>query len=170
VDSYTWDDAPSIVRLDAHGLHSVPEPLQHEEAKMSTDPVSALERPGWLTFSAVVLFAVGCLRILSALYYFADSARVNNLSAGAFGDNLFLWGLWDLGIAVLALWAGYSLLGGNTFGRVIGYAWGVLVIVQSFMILEYAPWFGFASLLVAMLVIFALSATSEWRQSPSAMA
>ena len=89
---------------------------------------------------------------------------------GAFGDNLFLWGLWDLGIAVLALWAGYSLLGGNTFGRVIGYAWGVLVIVQSFMILEYAPWFGFASLLVAMLVIFALSATSEWKQSPSAMA
>ena len=28
---------------------------------------------------------------------------MNNLSAGAFGDNLFLWGLWDLGIAVLAL-------------------------------------------------------------------
>ena len=137
---------------------------------MSTDPMSALERPGWLTFSAVVLFAVGCMRILSALYYFADSARVNNLSAGAFGDNIFLWGLWDLGIAVLALWAGYSLLGGNTFGRVIGYAWGVLVIVQSFMILEYAPWFGFASLLLAMLVIFALSATSEWRQSPSTMA
>ena len=44
---------------------------------------------------------------------------------------------------MLALWAGYSLLGGNTFGRVIGYAWGVLVIVQSFMIISYAPWFGF---------------------------
>ena len=73
-------------------------------------------------------------------------------------------------IAVLAFWAGYSLLGGNTFGRVIGYAWAVLVIVQSFMILEFAPWFGFGSILIALLVIFALSATSEWRQSPSTMA
>ena len=131
---------------------------------MSTDAASGLERPGWLTFAAVILIGVGCTRVLSAIYYFADSARVNNLSAGAFGDNLFLWGLWDLGIAVLAIWGGYSLLSGNTFGRVVGYAWGVLVIIQSFAILEYAPWFGFASLLVAMLVIFALSATSEWRE------
>ena len=27
-----------VVQIDAHGRHSVPEPLQHEEAKMSTDP------------------------------------------------------------------------------------------------------------------------------------
>jgi hypothetical protein len=137
---------------------------------MSTDPMSALERPGWLTFSAVVLFAVGCMRILSALYYFADSARVNNLSAGAFGDNIFLWGLWDLGNRG-ARAVGRLLTARRQHLRTrIGYAWGVLVIVQSFMILEYAPWFGFASLLIAMLVIFALSATSEWKQSPSTMA
>ena len=164
-----------MMRLASVGLTltdgiSVPQPLKHEEAMMSTDPMSALRRPGWLTFAVVVLFSVGILRIISALYYFADSAKVNNLSGGAFGDNIFLWGLWDLLIAVLALWAGYSLLGGNTFGRVIGYAWAVLVIVQSFMILEYAPWFGFAALLVAMLVMFALSATSEWRETPSTMA
>ena len=65
----------------------------------------------------------------------------------------------------LALWAGYSLLSGNTFGRVIGYIWGMLVIVQSFMIISYAPWFGFAALLLATLVILALSATSEWRET-----
>jgi hypothetical protein len=134
---------------------------------MSTEAMAGLRRPGWLTFAAVVLFSVGCMRVLSAIYYFADSVRVNNLTAGAFGDHLFLWGLWDVGIAVLALWAGYSLLSGNTFGRVIGYAWAVLVIVQSFMIMSYAPWFGFASLLVAMLVIIALSATSEWRETPA---
>ena len=135
---------------------------------MSTEAMYGLRRPGWLTFAAVVLFSVGCLRILSAIYYFADSAKVNDLTAGAFGDNLFLWGLWDLVIAGLALWGGYSLLSGNTFGRVIGYAWGALVIVQSFMIISYAPWFGFAALLVAIIVILALSATSEWRETPAA--
>jgi hypothetical protein len=127
---------------------------------MSTPAYSGLNRPGWLTFAAVVMFAVGFLRIISAIYYFADSTRVANVSAGALGDNLFLWGLWDLIVAALALWAGYSLLSGNTFGRVIGYLWA---IVESFLYIQYAPWYGAASLTLAVLVIYALSSTSEWR-------
>jgi hypothetical protein len=137
------------------------------EATMSTTQAySGLNRPGWLTFAAVTLFAVGFLRCISAIYYFADSARVVNVTAGALGGHLFLWGLWDLVIAVLALAAGFSLLSGNTFGRVIGYMWAVVVIVQSFLIIEYAPWFGFGTLLLAILVIYALSASSEWRETP----
>jgi hypothetical protein len=112
-----------------------------------------------------VLFAVGCLRTISAIYYFADSARVNNLTNGAFSDHLWLWGLWDAGIAVLALWAGYSLLRGDAFGRVIGYIWAIVVVVQSMLILAWAPWFGFGALVLAILVIYALSATAEWRES-----
>lgn len=134
---------------------------------MTTQAYSSLNRPGWLTFAAVVMFAVGSLRVISAIYYFADSARVANVSAGAFGGHLFLWGLWDVLIAVLAIWGGYSLLSGNTFGRVIGYAWAILVIVESFLMLGSAPWFGFGTLILATLVIYALSATSEWRETPA---
>jgi hypothetical protein len=100
--------------------------------------------------------------VLSAIYYFADSARVNNLTAGALGDHLFLWGLWDLLIAALALYAGWSLLGGNTFGRIVGYLWAGVVIINGFLMLSYAPWYGIASLLLAVFVIYALSATSDW--------
>ena len=132
---------------------------------MSTQALDGLRRPGWLTFAAVVLVSVGCLRIISAIYYFADSTRVNNLSGGAFGHHLFLWGLWDLLIALLALWGGFSLFGGNTFGRVIGYIWAILVIIQSFLILGAAPWFGFSALLLATLVLVALSATSGWTET-----
>lgn len=134
---------------------------------MSTRALDDLQRPGWLTFAGVVLIAVGCARIISAIYYFADSARVANLTAGAFGSHIFLWGLWDLLIALLALWGGFSLFGGNTFGRVIGYAWAILMIVQSFTIISYAPWFGSAALLTAVLVVYALSSTSGWREQPA---
>jgi hypothetical protein len=130
---------------------------------MSTPAYSGLNRPGWLTFAAVVMFAVGFMRIISAIYYFADSHRVADLSAGLLGDNLWLWGLWDLIVAALALYAGYSLLAGNMFGRVVGYVWAIVVIVQSFSILEFAPWYGAAALTLAVLVIYALSSTSEWR-------
>ena len=40
------------------------------------------------------------------------------------------------------------------------------MIVQSFLIIEYAPWFGFGTLLLAILVIYALSASSDWRETP----
>ena len=129
-----------------------------------SDVMTALRRPGWLTFAAVVMFSVGALRVISGIAYLADSNKVNDVSSGLFGDNLFWWGLWDLGIAALALFAGYSLLSGNTFGRVVGYAWAAVVIVQSFLILSYAPWYGFAAMLLAILVIFALSATSDYRE------
>ena len=140
---------------------------------MSTQEFTdALKRPGWLTFAAVVMFSVGIMRAISAIYYFADSARVNNLAGGAFGSNTWLWGLWDVGIAVLALWAGYSLLSGNAFGRVIGYIWAIVVIVQSLLRSPSrgSPWYGFAGLLLAILVIYALSTTSEWTESGQARA
>jgi hypothetical protein len=131
---------------------------------MSTPSLSALQRPGWLTFAAVTMLAVGFMRVISAIAYFADSARVNDLSNGLFGDQVFLWGIWDLAIAALALWGGYSLLSGQAAGRVIGYVWAIMVLMQSFLVLRYAPWFGFAAILLAMLVIYALSSTSDWRE------
>jgi hypothetical protein len=129
-----------------------------------SDVMTGLRRPGWLTFAAVVMFSVAGLRLISGIAYLADSNKVNDLSGGLFGDNIFWWGLWDLGIAALALFAGYSLLTGNTFGRVVGYLWAIVVIIQSFLILSYAPWYGFAAMLLAILVIFALSSTSDYRE------
>jgi hypothetical protein len=132
---------------------------------MSSQALEGLRRPGWLTFVSVVLISFGCLRVISAIYYFADSARINNLSYGAFGHHLFLWGLWDAIIAVLALWGGWSLLTGATFGRIIGYIWGGLVLIQSFMILGSSPWFGFASMILAILVLYALAVTSDYKET-----
>ena len=116
-------------------------------------------RRGWVMFAAIVMFSVGFLRIISGISYLSDSHKVNDLTLGLFGDNLWAWGLWDLGIAVLALWAGYSLLGGGTFGRVVAYIWAVLVIVNSFLIIGYAPWFAAFMITLAILVIYGLTSS-----------
>ena len=135
-------------------------------SRMSTPNMTTLERPGWLTFAAVVLLSVGILRIITAISYFANSSKVDDLSHGLFGGQLWAWGLWDLVIAGLALWGGWSLLGGNSFGRAIGYVWAGLVLIQSFLILAWATWFGFLAMAIATLVMFALASTSEWRERP----
>ena len=116
-------------------------------------------RTGWIMLAAIVMFSVGFLRIISGISYLVNSHRVNDFTAGLFGDNMWLWGLWDLGIAVLAIWAAFSLINGGEFGRVIAYIWAILVIVNSFLIIGYAPWFAAAMITLAVLVVYGLAST-----------
>ena len=119
-------------------------------------------RPGWVTFAAVLLLAVGFSRIISAINYFSNGSAINDLSDSVFGEHLWVWGIWDLCLAVLALGAAVSLLGGGRFGRVIAYIWGVWVIVQGFLIMGLAPWFAVTMIALAALVIYGLASTSNW--------
>ena len=118
-----------------------------------------------MTFAAVLLFAVGFVRIISAINYFGDGAAINDLSDSVFGQQLWVWGIWDLCLAALAFVAGLSLLGGNGFGRVIAYIWAVWVIVQSFLVIGLAPWYAAAMLVMATLVIYGLAIPSDWSEA-----
>jgi hypothetical protein len=110
-------------------------------------------------FAAIVMFSVGFFRLISGISYLADSHKINDLTLGLFGDNMWAWGIWDIGIAALALWAGYSLLGNGSFGRVVSYVWAVLVIVNSFLIMGIAPWFAFTMIAIAILVVYGLASS-----------
>ena len=132
---------------------------------MSAHALSSSNRPGWLTFAAVVMFSVGAAQAISAIYFLSGSTRIVNLDGGAFAHHTVALGIWELVIAALSLAGGYSLLGGRTFGRVIGYLWAALVIVESFLLFGSSPWSAFAVLLLAVLVIYALSTTSRWTSS-----
>jgi len=125
---------------------------------MSTQAVPE-RRTGWISFAAVVMFAIGFLRIISAITYFSDSHKVNDLTNGLFSSHLWAWGVWDLCIAALALFAGLSLLGGGGFGRVVAYIWAVLVIVHSFLIIGIAPWYAAAMIALASLVVYGLASS-----------
>ena len=116
-------------------------------------------RSGWLTFAAIMMFAVGFARIVTAFTYFDDSTKVNDLASSIFSDNLWAAGIWDLVIAALALFAGYSLLGGGGFGRFVAYVWGVLVIFQGFLTIGVAPWYSIAMIGLGVAVVSALASS-----------
>ena len=92
---------------------------------------SYASRTGWIMLAAIVLFSVGTLRIISGISYLANSHKINDFTLGLFGDNMWAWGLWDILIAALALWAGYSLLGNGGFGRVVAYIWAASFSIAS---------------------------------------
>ena len=114
---------------------------------------------GWLGFAAVIMFAIAFFRIISAITYFAGSQKLNDLTNGLFSDHTWAWGAWDLLIATAAIFAGMSLLSNGGFGRVLGYIWGVLVIVQSFAIIGLAPWYAVTMITLGTLVVYGLATT-----------
>ncbi len=127
---------------------------------MSTQPME--ERgSGWLEFTAVLLFAVAFFRIISAITYFADSRKVTDLQDALFSSHTWGWGLWDAIIATVAIVAGMSLLAGRGFGRFIGYAFGVLVIVQGFLVIGFAPWYAALAITIGVLVVYGLAVTPK---------
>ena len=116
---------------------------------------------GWSAFAAIVMFSVGFFRLISGISYLADSRKVNDLTMGLFGDSVWAWGIWDLGIGIAALFAAYSLLGNGTYGKIVTYLWAVLVIVNSFLIIGFAPWFAAGMIALAVLVVYGVAKATD---------
>ena len=122
-------------------------------------------RSGWLTFAAVLLFGLAFTRIITAINYFGNGAQVNDLSNSVFGRHLWVWGIWDLTLGLLAFAAAVSLLRGGGFGHLFAYIWAVWIIVESFLIIGAAPWFAAASIVLAALVIYGLASSGDWSEA-----
>jgi hypothetical protein len=122
-------------------------------------------RSGWITFAALIMFAVSFVRLISAINYFGDGGELNDLTNSVFGNNLWAWGIWDLFLSALGIFAGLSLLRGGGFGRVVAYVWAVWVMVQSFLIISLSPWFGAAMITLAALVIYGLTSRPRWSET-----
>jgi hypothetical protein len=129
---------------------------------MSTQELNRIERmSGWGIAASVVLFSIGVLRAISGISYLFDSRKVNDLTGSLLGDNLWAWGVWDLIVAALALYAANSLIRGGTYGKVFAYLWAVFVIVNSFLIIGVAPWFAAASIALAVLVVYGVARATD---------
>jgi hypothetical protein len=116
---------------------------------------------GWIEFAAVLVFAAALFRIIAAIGAFESSHKIIDLRHGVFGNQFWVWGLWDLAIAILGIVVGVSLLRGKEFGRHAGYAWSVLVILHGFTVIGLAPTYGTISIVIAGLVVYALSQSHE---------
>jgi hypothetical protein len=127
--------------------------------------MAAGRRPVWLTFVAVLLFALSATHTVYGISFLSDSAKVQDLTGGLFGDDLVWWGLIDIGLAILAFFAAFSLLQGNTFGRLVAYIWAIFALMRGFLAIGLAPWWAVTTIALSVLVMWALASTEEWRST-----
>jgi hypothetical protein len=116
-------------------------------------------RNGWLTYAAVMMFVAAGLYTLWALNLWADAAWLSDISNGILGDERWLWGIFDIAMAALFVFAGKSLLDGRSFGRWVAVAAASIAIIRWFYWMAFAPFLGLTVVLMMFLVLYGVLVT-----------
>ena len=130
---------------------------QHSARGNPAVQVPTMGRPGLVTFAAVMMFILGGFHVLLAISEFANSTWVlSRLDVELFIPILAVWGIVDLVIGSIAVFAGVSILRGGTFGLAAGYIFASLGIIRWLFYIPVTPVLAVVVIALATLVIYGL--------------
>ena len=124
---------------------------------------TTMGRPGWLTYAAIMMFVLGGFHILLAISEFANSTWVHSrLDIEVFIPFVAVWGIVDLIIGSLAVYAGVSLLRGGTFGLATGFIFASLALIRWLFYIPVSPVLAVVVIALNTLIIYGLSRHSDY--------
>ena len=145
---------------------------QHSEAISAgtSDPMeqsggTVALRPGMVTFAAVIMFMVAGFEVLSAILAFVGTGWWATASGDLVYANFVFWGILDLIIALIALYAGIDLLRGGAFGVVMGYLFAGLGAIRWLFVIPAAPILSVVVIALCVMVIYGIAKYSEQLES-----
>jgi hypothetical protein len=119
-------------------------------------------RPGMLTFAAVMMFVVAGLEGLSALLNFAGTGWWVTDAGNLVYANFVFWGILDLIIAIIALYAGIDILRGGSYGLIVGYLFAVVGAIRWLFVIPAAPVLAVVVIALCVMVIYGLAEHSDY--------
>ena len=122
---------------------------------------AAAHRPGPLTFAAVMMFVVAGFEALAALFAFAGTGWWVTDMGNLVYANLVLWGIVDLVIALIALYAGIDILRGGAYGLMVGYLFAVVGAIRWLFVIPAAPVLAVVVIALCVMVIYGLAKYSD---------
>jgi hypothetical protein len=143
------------------------EPVSGGIGGHTEDPVRArraTHRPGVLTFAAVVMFVVAGFEVLSALLAFAGTGWWVTSMGDLVYTNFVFWGVVDLLISLIALYAGIDLLRGGAFGQGMGYLFAIVGAIRWLFVIPAAPVLAVVIIALCVMVVYALAKHSDYAE------
>jgi hypothetical protein len=101
---------------------------------------------------------------LSALLNFAGTGWWVTETGHLVYANFVFWGILDLIIAIIALYAGIDILRGGTFGVVVGYLFAVVGAIRWLFVIPAAPVLAVVVIALCVMVIYGLSKYSDYSE------
>lgn len=123
------------------------------------EPAPPTAWTGWVVFGAMMMIALGAFHAVAGLV-----AVFNNSYYTVATDRLVVtfdystWGWVHLGFGVVALVAGFGLMTGAMWARVLGVAVAFLSMIVNFAFLPAAPVWATMIIVLDALVMFAIIA------------
>jgi hypothetical protein len=123
---------------------------------------AAHRRPGMLTFAAVIMFVVAGFEALSALLNFAGTGWWVTATGNLVYANFVVWGILDLIIALIALYAGIDILRGGTYGLIVGYIFAVVGALRWLFVIPAAPVLAVVVIALCVMVVYGLARYTDY--------
>ena len=111
---------------------------------------------GRVLFAAILLLVAGTLNIIYGIGAL-DSANIFANDTRYIFTDLNALGWWLIFLAVIQLTGGFSLLAGNTYGRVIGIVGGSLGAIGALLSIGGSnPWWSLAIFFLCVWVVYGI--------------
>jgi hypothetical protein len=122
---------------------------------------------GRATFAAILLLIAGTLNIIYGIGAL-DSANIFVNDNRYIFTNLNTMGWVLIVLAVIQLTGGFSLLAGNTYGRVIGIIGGSLGAIGALLSIGGAyPWWSLAIFFLCVWIVYGILVLGEDERAPA---
>jgi hypothetical protein len=124
------------------------------------------EPSGWATgavlFAGILMIVIGIMEAFQGLAAIFDDEFYVVTENYVFDLDVTAWGWIHLILGALVILAGYSLMAGRTFGRILGLILATLAAIANFFFVPYYPFWSLLMIALAVWVIWAL--TSRWHE------
>jgi hypothetical protein len=112
---------------------------------------------GWVFFAAVMLMAVGGMQIIAGLVSILNNQFYAVTSASLVAFNYTAWGWIHLILGIVAMLAGFGILVGSAWARVVAVFLTVLVMIDNVAFMNAYPLWSIVSLVIGGFTLYALT-------------
>ena len=132
------------------------QPTQSHSSQVDAPPSAAAR--GLIVFAGVLMIMAGAFQTFAGVVaLFQDEFFVATRNYVLQFDATS-WGWIHLLIGLLVLFAGFAVLSGQTWGRVVGITLAVLSALSNFAFIPYYPFWALAIIALDVFIIWALAA------------
>jgi hypothetical protein len=113
---------------------------------------------GFILFAAVMMIMVGIFHAIDGLVALFNNSFYVVARAYTFKFDVTTWGWIHLVLGVLIAFAGWGLLSGRTWARVVAITLATLSAIANFLFIPYYPFWSITAIVIDVFVIWAVAA------------
>ena len=113
---------------------------------------------GFTVFAAIMMLMVGAWQALTGLVAIFENEFYVPTRNYIFQFDVTAWGWIHLVLGLIVAFAGYGLLSGKTWARIVGITLAALSATVNFLFIPYYPFWAILMIAVDIFVIWALTA------------